>query len=96
MAAEEFMIRKTLTATRLQQEFERRLHRLDHIADDGVKIRVPRPRMQPPDASGCNWTLGHFSNAAGYKKDIAAVLAAMRAEYNLAGEVVRPDDPFGT
>jgi hypothetical protein len=90
------MIRKTLTATRLQQEFERRLHRLDHIADDGVKIRVPRPRMQPPDASGCNWTLGHFSNAAGYKKDIAAVLAAMRTEYNLAGEVARPDDPFGT
>ncbi|MEJ2768431.1 hypothetical protein [Mycetohabitans sp. B46] len=90
------MIRRALTATRLQQEFECRLHRLYHIADDGVKIRVPRPRVQPPDASGCDWTLRHFSNAAGYKKDIAAVLAAMRAKSNLAGEVARPDDPFDT
>jgi hypothetical protein len=36
------MIRKTLNASQLQQEVNRRIHRLQEIVEDGVKIRVPR------------------------------------------------------
>jgi hypothetical protein len=48
------MIRKTLNASQLQQEVNRRLHRLPEIVEDGVKIRVPRPQLQEADKTGCN------------------------------------------
>jgi hypothetical protein len=51
-----------------------------------VKIRVPRPQLQEPDETGCNWTMKHFGNAAGFERDIAAVLKAVRAQYNLSSE----------
>jgi hypothetical protein len=35
------MIRKTLNASQLQQEVDRRIHRLQAIIEDGVKIHVP-------------------------------------------------------
>jgi len=80
------MARKTLNASRLQQEVSRRIQRVQEVVDDGVLIGVPRPQLQPPDASGCNWTMKHFGNAAGFEAPIADVLAQVRAEYNLAGD----------
>lgn len=88
------MIRKTLNAFRLQDEVSRRIHRIHEIVEDGVKIRVPRPPLQEPDETGCNWTMKHFGNAGGYEQDIAAVLKALRAEYNLSGETKTPGNPF--
>ena len=93
-------MRKTLNASRLQQEVSRRIHRLQEVVDDGVKIGVPRPQAQPSDASGCNWAMKHFGNAAGFEAPIAAVLAQVRAEYNLADDATHADstnaadDPF--
>lgn len=89
------MIRKTLNASQLQQEVNRRIHRLQEIVEDGVKIRVPRPQLQEADKTGCNWTMTHFGNAAGFERDIEGVLEAMRAEYNLATEVKDTGNPFG-
>jgi len=91
-----------MNASRLQQEVSRRLQRLQEIVDDGVRIGVPRPQLQPADADGCNWTMKHFGNAAGFDAAIAQVLAQVRAEYNLAEDdahapAARRDDadPFG-
>ena len=78
------MIRKTRNASQLQDEVSRRLHRIHEIVEDGVKIRVPRPQMHEPDASGCNWTMKHFGNAVGYERFVNEVLATVRAEYNLS------------
>ncbi|WP_116138615.1 hypothetical protein [Trinickia diaoshuihuensis] len=78
------MIRKSLNASRLQDEVSRRLHRIHEIVEDGVKIRVPRPQKQEPDASGCNWTMKHFGNAVGYDRFVDEVVQAVRAEYNLS------------
>lgn len=89
------MIRKTLNASQLQQEVDRRIHRLQEIVEDGVKIRVPRPRLQEPDKTGCNWNMTHFGNAIGFERTIEGVLAAMRAEYNLKTEVKDIGNPFG-
>ncbi|MGF6441779.1 hypothetical protein [Paraburkholderia youngii] len=89
------MIRKTLNASQLQQEVNRRIHRLQEIVDDGVKIRVPRPQLQEPDKTGCNWNMTHFGNAIGFERDIEGVLRAMRAEYNLSTEVKDTGNPFG-
>ncbi|WP_122157350.1 hypothetical protein [Paraburkholderia sp.] len=89
------MIRKTLNASQLQQEVNRRLHRLQEVVEDGVKIRVPRPQLQEPDKTGCNWDMKHFGNAAGFERDIAAVLQAVRAEYNLRTEAKETENPFG-
>ncbi|MFM0058002.1 hypothetical protein PQR64_20430 [Paraburkholderia phytofirmans] len=89
------MIRKTLNASQLQQEVNRRIHRLQEIVEDGVKIRVPRPQLQEPDKTGCNWSMTHFGNAAGFERDIEGVLKAVRAEYNLSIEVKDDGNPFG-
>jgi hypothetical protein len=80
------VIRKTLNASRLQDEVSRRLHRIQEIVEEGVKIRVPRPQKQDPDKSGCNWTMKHFGNAVGYERFIDEVLTAVQAEYNLSDE----------
>lgn len=94
------MPRKTLNASRLQEAVSRRLHKLQEVIDDGVKFVVPRPQLQPADRTGCNWTMKHFGNAAGFEASIADVLAKVQAEYNLAAEGEeeqdegRPD-PFG-
>ncbi|MBB5444891.1 hypothetical protein HDG32_007327 [Paraburkholderia sp. CI2] len=89
------MIRKTLNASQLQQEVSRRIHRLQEIVEDGVKIRVPRPQLQEADKTGCNWNMTHFGNAIGFERDIEGVLKAMRAEYNLSTEVKDTGNPFG-
>jgi hypothetical protein len=89
------MIRKTRTASQLQDEISRRIHRLPDIVDEGVKIRVPRPRMQKPDADGCNWDIQHFGNLAGYERDVAAIVAAARKEFNLSTEASDLDQLFG-
>jgi hypothetical protein len=89
------MMRKTLNASQLQQEVNRRIHRLQEIVEDGVKIRVPRPQLQEPDKSGCNWNMTHFGNAVGFERDIEGVLKAVRAEYNLNTEVKDTGNPFG-
>jgi hypothetical protein len=89
------MIRKTLNASQLQQEVNRRLHRLQEIVEDGVKIRVPRPQLQEPDKTGCNWNMTHFGNVVGFERDIEGVLKAVRAEYNLNTKVKDTGDPFG-
>ena len=97
------MLRKTLNASRLQEEVKRRIHRLQEVVDDGVKIGVPRPQLQAPDRTGCNWTMRNFGNAAGFEASIAGVLALVQAEYYLSAsggeesEAPRApvDDPFG-
>ncbi|CAH2897766.1 MULTISPECIES: hypothetical protein [Paraburkholderia] len=89
------MIRKMLNASQLQQEVNRRLHRLPEIVEDGVKIRVPRPQLQEADKTGCNWTMTNFGNAIGFERDIESVLKAVRAEYNLSTEVKDTGNPFG-
>lgn len=88
------MIRKTLNASQLQQEVNRRIHRLQEIIEDGVKIRVPRPQLQEPDKTGCNWNMTHFGNAVGFERDIESVLKTVRAEYNLNTEVKDTGNPF--
>ncbi|MFL9941857.1 hypothetical protein [Paraburkholderia graminis] len=88
------MIRKTLNASQLQQEVSRRIHRLHEIVEDGVKIRVPRPQLQDPDKTGCNWNMTHFGNAVGFERDVEAVLKAVRAEYNLSTEGKSSGNPF--
>jgi len=80
------MLRKTLGASRLQEEVSRRLHRLQEVIDDGVKFTVPRPQRQNADRSGCNWTMQHFGNSAGFEAVIAEVLARVQAEYDLAAD----------
>jgi hypothetical protein len=80
------MIRKSRTASQLQDEVSRRIHRLPDIVEEGVKIRVPRPQLQEPDATGCNWDMKHFGNLAGYARDVAAIVAAVRKEFNLSTE----------
>jgi hypothetical protein len=78
------MIRKTANASRLQEEVRKRLDRLPSVVEEGVKIMVPRPQaLAGPDKTGCNWTMRHFGNAAGFDRDIAAVLEAVQREYNL-------------
>ena len=89
------MRRKMLNASQLQQEVNRRIHRLQEIVEDGVKIRVPRPQLQEPDKTGCNWTMTHFGNAVGFERDIEGVLKAVRVEYNLNTEVKDTGNPFG-
>ena len=89
------MIRKTLNASQLQQEVNRRIHRLQEIVEDGVKIRVPRPQLQEADKTGCNWNMTHFGNALGFERGIEDVLKALRAEYNLKIEVKDSGNPFG-
>ena len=89
------MIRKTLNASQLQQEVNRRIHRLQEIVEDGVKIRVPRPQLQEADKTGCNWNMTHFGNAVGFERDIEGVLKAVREEYNLNTEVKDTGNPFG-
>lgn len=89
------MRRKMLNASQLQQEVNRRIHRLQEIVEDGVKIRVPRPQLQEPDKTGCNWTMTNFGNAVGFERDIEGVLKAVRAEYNLNTEVNSTGNPFG-
>jgi hypothetical protein len=94
------MVRQTLNASRLQEIVSRRLHKLQEVIDDGVKFVVPRPQLQPADRTGCNWTMKHFGNAAGFESVIADVLAKVQAEYNLAVEgadEMADDqaDPFG-
>ncbi len=78
------MIRKTLNASRLQEEVSRRLLRIPQIVEEGVTIRVPRPQKQDLDATGCNWTMKHFGNAVGFERFVDEVLNAARAEYNLS------------
>jgi hypothetical protein len=78
------VVRKMLNASRLQDEVSRRIHRTHEIVEDGVKIRVPRPQIQEPDATGCNWTMKHFGNVIGYERVVDEVLRAVRGEYNLA------------
>ncbi|SPB18207.1 hypothetical protein NOV72_05406 [Caballeronia novacaledonica] len=51
-----------------------------------MKIRVPRPQLQEPDKTSCNWNIAHFGNAVGFERDIDGVLKAVRAEYNLSTE----------
>ncbi|CAB3794567.1 hypothetical protein [Paraburkholderia fynbosensis] len=89
------MIRKTLNASQLQQEVNRRIRRLQEIVEDGVKIRVPRPQLQEADKTGCNWNMTHFGNAVGFERDIEGVLKVARAEYNLNTEVKETGNPFG-
>ncbi len=85
------MLRKTLNASRLQEEVKRRLQRRQEVVEDGVKIVVPRPQVQEPDRTGCNWTMRHFGNAAGFESTIAGVLAQVQAEYNLAADAEAMD-----
>ena len=89
------MIRKTLNASQLQQEVNRRIHRLQEIVEDGVKIRVPRPQLQEADKTGCNWNMTHFGNAVGFERDIESVLKTVRAEYNLTTKSKETADLFG-
>ena len=89
------MIRKMLNASQLQQEVNRRIHRLQEIVEDGVKIRVPRPQLQEADKTGCNWNMTHFGNAVGFERDIEGVLKAVSAEYNLNTKVKDTGNPFG-
>jgi hypothetical protein len=89
------MIRKTRTASQLQEEISRRIHRLPDIVDEGIKIRVPRPHVQEPDATGCNWDIKHFGNLAGYQRDVAAIVAAVRSEFNLSTDSKDLDPLFG-
>ncbi|GJH29303.1 hypothetical protein [Caballeronia novacaledonica] len=88
------MIRKMLNASRLQQEVDRRTHRLQEVIEDGVRIRVPRPQLQEPDKTGCNWTMINLGNAAGFERDIEGVLKVVRAEYNLRTETKDAGNPF--
>ncbi len=89
------MIRKTLNASQLQQEVDRRIHRLQKIVEDGLKIRVPRSQLQEADKTDCNWNMTHFGNAVGFERDIESVLEAVRAEYNLNTETKVAGNPFG-
>jgi hypothetical protein len=89
------MKRKTLTASQLQQEVDRRIHQLQEVVEDGVKIRVPRPQLHEPDKTGCNWDMSHFGNAVGFERDIGIVMKAMREEYNLSTETKEAANPFG-
>jgi len=89
------MIRKTLNASQLQQEVDRQIHRLHEVVEDGVKIRVPRPQLQEPDKTGCNWNMVHFGNAIGFERAIDGVLKSVRTEYNLSTEAKTSVNPFG-
>ncbi|SIT45383.1 conserved hypothetical protein [Paraburkholderia piptadeniae] len=89
------MLRKTRTASQLQDEVSRRIHRAQEVVDDGVKIRVPRPQSQEPDASGCNWTMKHFGNAIGFERIVDDALKAVQKEYNLSEETKDINSLFG-
>ena len=88
------MLRKTRTASQLQDEVSRRIHRAPEVVEDGVKIRVPRPQLQEPDASGCNWTMKHFGNAIGFERVVDDVLKAVQKEYNLSEDTTDMNSLF--
>ncbi|MBC8752866.1 hypothetical protein OKW43_005666 [Paraburkholderia sp. WC7.3g] len=89
------MIRKTLNASRLQQEVNRGIHRLQKIMEDGVKIRVPGPQLHEADKTSCNWNMTHFGNAVSFERDIERVLKATRVERDLNTTVKEIGNPFG-
>lgn len=89
------MLRKTRTASQLQDEVSRRIHRTPEVVEDGVKIRVPRPQLQQADASGCNWTMKHFGNAIGFERVVDDALKTVQKEYNLSEETRDPNSLFG-
>ncbi|MPW15556.1 hypothetical protein GCT13_01180 [Paraburkholderia sp. CNPSo 3157] len=89
------MLRKTRTASQLQDEVSRRIHRAPEVVEDGVKIRVPRPQSQEPDASGCNWTMKHFGNAIGFERIVDDALKSVQKEYNLSEEAKDLSSLFG-
>jgi hypothetical protein len=89
------VIRKTLNASRLQQEVDRRIHRLPEVVEDGVKILVPRPQLQEADKTGCNWNMKNFGNSVGFQRSVEGVLNAVRAEFNLSSETKEKVHPFG-
>jgi hypothetical protein len=51
------MIPTTLNPSRHQQEVVRRIYRLHGVAEDGVKIRAPRPQLHEPDKPHYKWTV---------------------------------------
>ncbi|SEI64695.1 hypothetical protein [Paraburkholderia diazotrophica] len=89
------MLRKPRTASQLQDEVSRRIHRAPEVVDDGVKISVPRPQLQKPDASGCNWTMKHFGNAIGFERIVDDALKTVQKEYNLSEEAKDINSLFG-
>ncbi|ALL68221.1 hypothetical protein K788_0000672 [Paraburkholderia caribensis MBA4] len=89
------MLRKTRTASQLQDEVRRRIERAPEVIEDGVKIRVPRPQLQEPDASGCNWTMKNFGNAIGFDRTVDEALKAVQKEYNLSEDTKDLNSLFG-
>ena len=89
------MLRKTRTASQLQDEVRRRIERAPEVVEDGVKIRVPRPQMQEPDARGCNWTMKNFGNAIGFDRTVDEALKAVQKEYNLSEDTKDLNSLFG-
>ncbi|MBY4945390.1 hypothetical protein K6V92_01970 [Cupriavidus respiraculi] len=81
----------------LQDEVSRRIHKIEDIAEDGARIRVPEPEPHPRDARGRNWDMKAFGNAAGYERAIRAVVDKVRDEFDLTeapGAAGTPIDPF--
>lgn len=81
----------------LQDEVSRRIHKIEDIAEDGTRIRVPEPEPHPRDARGRNWDMKAFGNAAGYERAIRAVVDKVRDEFDLTeapSAAGTPIDPF--
>jgi hypothetical protein len=88
------MNRKTLSASRLQHEVDRRIHRLHDVFSHDIRIRAPRPQLQVPDKTGCNRNMTNFGNAIGFERAIEALPQTVRAEYNLSTEVKNSLNPY--
>ncbi len=91
------MAKRERTARVLQGELSLRIQRIDEIAEDGAKIRVPLPQAHARDSRGRNWNVVRFDNAEGYERSIRAVVDKIRDEFDLvSGDDDKPSplNPF--
>jgi hypothetical protein len=87
------MAKRARSAPLLQAELSRRIHRLDDVLEDGVRLTVPLPQAHERDKRGRNWDLKRFDDHRSYARSIREVIDAMRDEFDLADEVPRSRTP---
>jgi len=90
------MAKRERSARLLQEEVSRRIQRIDEIADEGARIRVPLPQPHPRDARGRNWDMKGVGQSTGHERAIRAVVDRMRDEFDLGdAPASSAPNPFG-
>ncbi|AOY96178.1 hypothetical protein BKK79_31640 [Cupriavidus sp. USMAA2-4] len=90
------MAKRERSARVLQEEASRRIQKVDEIADEGARIRVPLPQAHPRDARGRNWDIKGIGKGSGHERAVREVVDRLRDEFDL-GEAPAGSapNPFG-